>query len=223
MGNHKQPARAVQAESGAKQMSTCTVYGLYTTRNNRPRYIGQTTQSIRRRLHQHLADARNKARSDTYCHRWIRKELRNGHEIEICAIEEDCLLNVSEMNWIAFFKSIYPDTVNTQVGGTDGNLGRKFSEETKAKMRKPKSEETKLRMSKPKSEETRAKMSLAQRGNSKGRGSLNGHTTFTEDDVENVKALLAMGALGSDLARVYGVKKSAISKIKVGRSWCHVS
>lgn len=45
------------------------------------------------------------------------------------------------------------------------NIGRHFtlSEETKAKMRKPKSEETKMKMRKPKSDETRKKMSEAKR------------------------------------------------------------
>ena len=40
---------------------------------------------------------------------------------------------------------------------------RTLSEETKAKMRKPKSEETRAKMRKPKSEETRRKMSEAKK------------------------------------------------------------
>ena len=42
-------------------------------------------------------------------------------------------------------------------------LGKHHTEETKAKMRKPKTKEAKIKMSKPKSEETKAKMKIAQK------------------------------------------------------------
>ena len=42
-------------------------------------------------------------------------------------------------------------------------------------------------------------------------------------DVSNIKAILKSGFSCTEIAALYGVQKSAISKIKVGRTWKHVA
>ena len=100
--------------------------------------------------------------------------------------------------------------------------GSKRSDEVKQRMRKPKSEATRQKMRKPKSEETRKKMSLAQVGNTKGRGSSNRNAKLSSEDVKTIKQRLLQGDGVCALAREYGVQKSCVSKIKLGRSWSHI-
>lgn len=45
------------------------------------------------------------------------------------------------------------------------------------------------------------------------------HAVLTEDQVREIKALIAEGARNCDLARRYGVHKSSIADIRHGRSW----
>ena len=81
----------------------CTVYGLSSTKDDRTRYIGQTTQAIKKRLEVHLADAKRKA-SHIYLYRWIRKTLKEGFKIKIHPIEENCVIDISEIqgSWFCF-------------------------------------------------------------------------------------------------------------------------
>ena len=48
-----------------------------------------------------------------------------------------------------------------------------------------------------------------------------GHATLTEEDVKRIKRNL--GKCNSVLAVEFGVQKSAISKIRTGRTWSHIS
>ena len=53
-------------------------------------------------------------------------------------------------------------------------------------------------------------------------GEDNGNSSLSVSKVHWVKYLLKQGAVGSRLAKVFGVQPAAISKINVGRSWAHV-
>lgn len=205
-----------------KEGAIWNVYSLCSSEDERIRYVGQTTPPIRKRLAQHLSDARNRC-SDYPVQRWILKAERNGHKISIELLEDRCERDLSEIEWIAFFRSVYNDLTNVSNGGDHGLIGRKHTDETLQKMRKPKSEYTRQRMRKPKSIEARRNMSLGQLGNTKSQGESNRHARLTVEKVIDIKRKLMEGIGGSQLAREYGLKKSAISKIRVGRNWSHVT
>ncbi len=198
----------------------CTVYALVSSEDDRVRYVGQTQKPISKRLTEHLAAAR---KGNTIAHKWIRKTLSRGYDVKIIALEESATLNDSEVEWIAFFRTVYSDLTNISNGGDQGTLGLKLSEEVKAKMRKPKSAETRKLMSKPKSAETRAKMSLAQVGNTKGLGELNGKAVLTESDVKSIRDMVARGVSLQAVANEFCIQKAAVWKIKEGRTWSHVA
>lgn len=68
---------------------------------------------------------------------------------------------------------------------------------------------------KPKSAETRAKMSAAQYA---------GRPVLTEEIVRSIKRDLAAEELrGAEIARKYGITSGAVSSIKHGRNWAHVT
>ncbi len=51
------------------------------------------------------------------------------------------------------------------------------------------------------------------------RGSRNGNSKFTEEDIPAIRTLLKDGATQADIARMYGVGTPAISDISTGRRW----
>lgn len=53
-------------------------------------------------------------------------------------------------------------------------------------------------------------------------GEKNSHAKLTEKDVLEIRKRLKNGESGSALAREYGVQKTAISRIKLRKSWSHL-
>lgn len=54
------------------------------------------------------------------------------------------------------------------------------------------------------------------------RGEQNGSAKLPEQSVLEIKAMLAQGAMGTDLARRFSVSTSTISNIKTGKGWKHL-
>lgn len=135
-------------------MRSVIVYGLRSSADRRIRYIGQTVATLRGRLGSHLRCAR------TYPRRrlsyWIAKVLRDGHQVEIVALDTAAVWNVTERAMIASFLFSGHDLVNATDGG-EGNLGRVWSDAERAAM----SERMK---GKKKSPEHIAKMSAQRLG-----------------------------------------------------------
>jgi hypothetical protein len=107
-----------------------TVYGLASTRDRKIRYVGQTNREVQRRFYRHTDDARSG--KQTYCCRWIRKELAGGFKVYPFVIERDVVYNDAEIRWIAFYKRAGAELVNHTMGGK-GSVGFKLSAETCAK------------------------------------------------------------------------------------------
>lgn len=110
------------------------LYALQSTRNNEFRYVGQRALTFKRRLYYHIYKSRTKC--TTPLSKWIRRELSEGYkivEIPICVGER----NVDEMIYIERAKQLGWRLLNSTGGGDGGatRVGRKHSEETKAKMR----------------------------------------------------------------------------------------
>lgn len=88
---------------------------------------------------------------------------------------------------------------------------REVTPEFRAQM----SENGKHLQGKPKSAETRAKMSATQ---------FAGRPVLTEDVVREIKRLLAAGEMtGSAIARKFGLTPGAVSAIRTGRNWAHIT
>lgn len=71
--------------------------------------------------------------------------------------------------------------------------------------------------------EVRAKIGAAHKGHKRCVGAGNPKAKLTEDDVREIRRLLAEGRLSQEkIAGLYGVSQSAVWCIKVGRSWQNV-
>lgn len=201
----------------------CSIYGLYSTEDGEIRYIGQTRISLETRLAQHLGDAgrKNERKLKSHCYRWIRKTLRNGHRIGIQLLEADAEYEVAERQWIAIFRQRFPGRLTNISDGGEGYTGQRSLAWRIAK-RRPRSEETKAKMRKPKSLQMRQRLSASLRGNSRGRGERNGEAKLTEAQVLEIRSRMRGGESLSSLAAAYGVSKAAMSKIRCGRTWKHL-
>ncbi len=154
---------------------TSWIYGLRDPRRpDEIRYVGHTIRPPTQRLRQHIYKARQGRRVPRCC--WIRKLLKDGIVPEVVVLEVFDFVDWrdAERRWIATLRAEGHRLTNNTEGGESGPPGGgwKLSEETKAKMRKPKSAETRARMSAyrqanprpPMSEETRAKLRAAHLG-----------------------------------------------------------
>lgn len=131
------------------------IYGLTDPRSGALRYVGVTKKPLERRLKEHLRTKENNHRSH-----WIRSLLRENIKPEIFSIEECNRENwqQSERFWIAYFKSIGADLVNTCFGG----FGIRWTKSTK---------------------ETCAKVSKSLMGNTRRRGKLSSPETCAKNNV----------------------------------------
>lgn len=140
--------------------SPVTVYGLASSEDGKLRYVGQTRQSLKKRLAHHLYDARKL--SKIHKSNWINSVIAKGFEVVIFVIEENAVWAESEIQWIKHYRNQGVDLVNSTNGG-EGTLGYVHDEE----WRRKKSEAMKGRPSPNKgiklSEETRLKISLANK------------------------------------------------------------
>jgi hypothetical protein len=66
-----------------------------------------------------------------------------------------------------------------------------------------------------------ADMNAKGRGN-QPKGSDHGSAKLTEEEIPEIRSLLAHGAPGRFIARIYGVSDTLISNINTGKAWKHV-
>lgn len=125
-------------------MSSCTgfIYGLKCPKDNKIRYVGQTTRKLSQRLSQHIRRVITKDGKLTKKEAWIKNLINESLEkfIEIIEIEE-CIkeeLNNREKFWISELGGM-GDLTNLTWGGTGVIKNKvvskeKLSEETKKKI-----------------------------------------------------------------------------------------
>jgi len=198
------------------------IYGLIDPEVGLIRYIGKSTRPVGR-LREHL-------RERSACHRskWLQSLAARGLEPEMVILERiegAWPWQEAERFWIAFARRhAWPITNNTSGGDGVPDLpdetrrrmaatwkGRKHKPETIAKLRAAR----KLRVT---STETRQKMSNAHRGRVIAWGDKIGDSVrkLSEVEVGAIRDQLATGALVKVLARIHGVHRTTISKIKKG-------
>lgn len=190
------------------------------------RYVGKTIKSLEKRLEDHLY-ARNKSHKTS----WIKSVIVQGHLPIIELIEEceDSIWQEREMYWIDYYKSIGCNLCNHTKGG-EGQLGVKFSQETKYKMSIshkgiPKTEDQKRKLSishigKKLTEEHKLKMSKIAKIKYKGSG--NHNATITEDIAKEIKQLLKEDIKVKEISILYNTSINIINSIKYNKSWKHV-
>ena len=96
-----------------------SVYALVDPRTGLARYIGCTTKQLERRLRVHVSEA--KCSKNNYRRlKWIRSLVKDGHEPKIVLVEsvdDVAVLFDRERFWIAHYKNIGVDLVNSTDGG----------------------------------------------------------------------------------------------------------
>lgn len=160
-------------------------------------YIGQTSQSLKRRQSRHLSSAFSNDSNYAF-HKAIRKYGKENFDWEIIDNSETQEeLNEKEIYWIKFYNSFSEHGYNMTLGG-NGSSGYKMSEESIQKTL-----DTKLR------------------NGSTNSGSKHPNSKLTEEDVIEIKNLIKSGFSITDIAKQFNVTKHAISDIKRGKSWSH--
>ena len=99
-------------------MRACLVYALMSSADNEIRYVGQTISGLARRRSEHINRAKRVHRP-THRDAWIRKVLREGHELVAVCLCDHAVRDRDEMQWIAFLRFSGFRLVNA-TGGGDG-------------------------------------------------------------------------------------------------------
>lgn len=149
-----------------------SIYVLVDPRDGEIRYVGWTNKSLKARLRGHLYDAK---RESNWRAKWIRRLVALGLRpmIRLVQTVPSSAYAQAECYWIKHFRDTGCRLTNGTDGG-DGNLGRKVSAETRARMsraltgktRTPeqRAEASAARKGKKLSQETRVAMSNAHTG-----------------------------------------------------------
>lgn len=97
-------------------MSIVFIYGLVDPRTEQVRYIGQT-KDIKRRLRNHLNDAKRGVRSHKFS--WIRKLITSGVKPKITVIEKcnGSIADEREQYWISYYREKEVGLTNQTDGG----------------------------------------------------------------------------------------------------------
>lgn len=234
-----------------------TIYLLSDPRTNEPRYVGVTSRDLNVRLKQHRHQALS-GRNRPVCD-WYRKLLRMHLTPTVIVIEttEDRnreaywisyyreqyprMLNIapggnhapsSDPRVAAKIaaslrgKKLPQEVIDKLVAA---RAGFRHSEETRAKMRRPKTPEHRANAAAA----LNAKRAAGECrvlsgpdnpmfGKSLTRGMANGLAKLTDSQVLEMRRLFAAGAASTEIARLFGIKQATAHRIIVGQSWAHL-
>jgi group I intron endonuclease len=137
------------------------IYVLSDPNTNQLRYVGKTTTTLSKRLSRHLSNSALQKRTPLTC--WLKSLKKDGllplsDIIETCESEEH--LNETERFYIAYFRFVGADLVNSTDGG-EGHSGFSPTEETRAKL-------SAAGKGRPFSPEHRAAISRSKKGKGNG-------------------------------------------------------
>jgi hypothetical protein len=237
------------------------IYALVDPRSGEVRYIGLSRRSTVERLRSHLSAARNSA--STYCHFWLTSLLNSDLKPLLVVVEETDNPTVREQFWIRHYRQAGCRLTNCTDGGEGmfnptPETRRKMSE-TQKRICDPEvmrarralssfthhSEETKARMRRPKTERHRINAAEAvRRAHREGRikprcgdenparkyperllrGEANGWARFTEMQIREIRRLYeSEGISQSELGRRFNARQGTIWQIVNYRTWKHLA
>ena len=191
-----------------------TIYGLCES-NGLVRYVGKAIDPhVRWKYHTSPASiTRWKSRKNS----WLKSQLAKGYvpKYTVLAVVPDEIASETEIRIIQEFRDMGYDLTN----GTLGGEGNRVHPDVKAKM----SATHKTRCADP-IERERMRQSALKAGCTPPayRGSKNGFSKLTEEDVADIKTELARGTMGTVLAKKFNVTPANISAIHTGKTWGHV-
>lgn len=98
------------------------IYGLYNSFSDEIRYIGKTN-NIKRRLSEHIQEAKSNKYNHFPKNRWILKTLASNGKINIKILEttDDASWPEREKYWIKYYKNISSNILNISEGGEGFN------------------------------------------------------------------------------------------------------
>ena len=110
------------------------VYGLYSTRDKKIRYIGQTLNSAAGRLYQHINSA--KSGSSSPVGEWIRREIAAGFSVRAQELILAARVDAGEVALIAALRDQGAEILNVRAGGGGclQRLAKPCPSEVRAKM-----------------------------------------------------------------------------------------
>lgn len=124
------------------------VYGLCSSESGEVRYIGQTAQSLAKRLDSHIHPPKHARQR--HCYKWIKSVMAKGHTVLIKIIYENAVWNETEQDLIRVFKEMGARLANHTDGGggvrnriwtpeqrkklSDSRKGMVFSQEHRANL-----------------------------------------------------------------------------------------
>ena len=207
------------------------IYQIRYTKNSKC-YIGSAARSFDKRWNEHRCRLRkNQHPNHKLQHAWNKYgENTFVFEVLLYCDPEDCLTYEQIALDTILFASCNDERFRKlgynicKIAGSP--LGRKHSEETKRKIGQSHKGKILSKEHKEKISKNHANVKGSNHplyGQHHSRGTKNGKSKLTEEQVFTIRQQLMDGETVTELASKFGVQKSAISKIKTGRTWNHKS
>lgn len=191
------------------------VYGLYHPLTGEIRYIGQTTQTLKKRLQAHLS-SRN-LQVPKYSAHWLAKLCRLGLEPKIAELGmagSSYELDRLEIEQIALARAAGARLTNHTDGGS-GQRGRKVSDDSRAKMSASHKGKPNPSARRPCATETRVKISEKLRGQYAGASSHH----WRHVSMESISQKLAEGKTLTQVAVDLGISDGTLrNRIRLARA-----
>jgi hypothetical protein len=105
------------------------IYGLYSTRDGRVRYVGQSEYTARKRLDRWITDALD--RKTGAVAEWIQAEWRDGFDVEAWVLQDEIIpadLEMFECHWIEQFAGLLNRRAPADPARAETEVGRQMNE-----------------------------------------------------------------------------------------------
>lgn len=120
-GSNKDLQRRNRRHRKALTKTGCTVYGLRAKSDGVTMYVGQTRCLLEKRLRFHV---RKLSGGKTNLYKWWRWRIQEGDAVEIFALDEQAIWDVSEIIWIERLRAHGNPLTNMTLGGRSGPLAK---------------------------------------------------------------------------------------------------
>lgn len=176
-------------------------------------YVGQTVRTLNQRVSEHKHNAKYKKKEFSHLYSAINKYGWESFEweiLEVCANKEK--LGIAEVKWIARYQSNNRLIgYNKSTGGEFNSSGVVRTDEQKRKI------SAALRHNPKQGVKIYNKKGLAQTGERNNRAKLG------VEDICEIKTIFRFSAMTDvEIAKMYGVQRQAIGKIRNGQRWSHI-